>query len=273
MTALDALATSGMARDHGEVSEGRFELQFLSYPPAKINYMVVTNASKAARTSGCRLTFDERHRRRTADNEAVWSSLHAGGARTLFGQTSLFSGSRWRDLFGSGSGLWRWRTTRDLRLRGRRKDRKPCGVRSRPRCRRFRGGEGQPDLLKPNDHPLGAQPNFDVVISNPPNGAYCVFKTPVEGSRQGRLVLVEHRDIVDPELAGPFTVKIWESDKEPTDEGSWMHTEIRLKPDSLDPGFETIVLREIPEDEIQVVAELAEVLQAPTGALAATRNA
>lgn len=93
-----------------------------------------------------------------------------------------------------------------------------------------------------------------------PNGAYCLFRHPVEGSRQGRVVLVEHRAILDPELGGSFTLKIWESEKEELDDGTWRHGEIRLIPDSTSPGLEPIVLRNIVEDEIRVVAELVEVL-------------
>lgn len=92
------------------------------------------------------------------------------------------------------------------------------------------------------------------------NGSYCVFRYPVEGSRQGRVVLVEHRDISDPDLEGPFTLKIWESDKETVEDESWRHSEIRLKPDTTTSGYEPIVLRDISEDEIRVVAELLEVL-------------
>jgi hypothetical protein len=93
-----------------------------------------------------------------------------------------------------------------------------------------------------------------------PNGAYCLFRYPVTGSRNGRVVLVEHRDIADPDLEGPFTLKVYESDKEETGDGSWRHTEIRLKPDTTASGYEPIVLRDVPEDEIRVVAELLEVL-------------
>jgi hypothetical protein len=93
-----------------------------------------------------------------------------------------------------------------------------------------------------------------------PNGSYCVFRFPVEGSRQGRVVLVEHRGIADLDLEGPFTLKIWESDKEPQEGDSWRHTEIRLKPDTTASGYEQIVLRDVPQDEIRVVAELVEAL-------------
>jgi hypothetical protein len=93
-----------------------------------------------------------------------------------------------------------------------------------------------------------------------PNGSYCLFRYPVVGSRNGRVVLVEHRDIADPDLEGPFTLKVYESDKEAVGDGSWRHTEIRLKPDTTTSGYEPIVLRGVPEDEIQVIAELVEVL-------------
>jgi type I restriction enzyme R subunit len=95
-----------------------------------------------------------------------------------------------------------------------------------------------------------------------PNGAYCVFRHPVEGSRQGRVVLVEHRAILDPELGGSFTLKVWESDKEELDDGTWRHREIRLVPDTSIPEYQPIILRDVAEDEMSVVAELVEVLPA-----------
>jgi type I restriction enzyme R subunit len=93
-----------------------------------------------------------------------------------------------------------------------------------------------------------------------PSGAYCVFRYPVEGSRNGRVLLVENRAITDPDLEGPTTLKIWESTKVETGDGSWRHEEIRLVPDTTASGYEPIVLRNVPEDEIRVVAELVEVL-------------
>ena len=93
-----------------------------------------------------------------------------------------------------------------------------------------------------------------------PNGAYCVFRHPVEGSRQGRVVLVEHRDIVDPDLGGSFTVKIWESAKEHFEDEDWRHEEVRLKPDSTAAGYSPIVLGDVSADELRVIAEAIEVL-------------
>lgn len=95
-----------------------------------------------------------------------------------------------------------------------------------------------------------------------PNGAYCLFRHPVTGSRNGRVVLVEHRDIVDPDLEGPITIKLYESDKEVKGGESWQHIGIRLKPDTTASGYEPIILRDVPEDEVAVIAELVEVLPA-----------
>jgi type I restriction enzyme R subunit len=91
-----------------------------------------------------------------------------------------------------------------------------------------------------------------------PDGGWCLFQSPVEGSRRGRVVLVQHRDIDDPETGGSYTVKRYESAKESDGAGSWRHTEIRLLPEN--PEFAPIILRDIRDDEIHVIAEVVEVL-------------
>jgi len=96
-----------------------------------------------------------------------------------------------------------------------------------------------------------------------PNGAYCLFRHPVAGSRQGRVLLVQHHDIADPELGGSYTVKVWESDKTVADD-SWRHKEIRLMPDSDDASFLPIVIRSA-DDSLQVIAEMLEVLPGRLG--------
>jgi len=93
-----------------------------------------------------------------------------------------------------------------------------------------------------------------------PNGADCIFRRPVEGSRGGRVLLVQHCDIADPEHGGQYTVKVYESEKVPSDEGEWRHSVIRLKPDSTDPSFEPIVLHDVQENELFGLAEFLEVL-------------
>ena len=90
-----------------------------------------------------------------------------------------------------------------------------------------------------------------------PDGAWCLFSAPVTGTRQGRTVLVQLRDAVDPETGARYTVKRYESDKAP-DGDAWRHTTVRLKP--LNPDFEPIVLSGGGEDNVRVVAEFVAVV-------------
>lgn len=90
-----------------------------------------------------------------------------------------------------------------------------------------------------------------------PDGAYCLFRAPVEGTRQGKTVLVQLRDVTDPETGERYTVKRYESEKASKGD-SWRHTRITLKP--VNPEFEPIVLTGADEDELEVIAELIDVL-------------
>ena len=90
-----------------------------------------------------------------------------------------------------------------------------------------------------------------------PDGAWCLFVAPVTGSRQGRTVLVQLRDAVDPETGARYTVKRYESDKTP-DGDAWRHAAARLKP--LNPAFEPIVLTGAEDNEVEVVAEFVDVV-------------
>ena len=91
-----------------------------------------------------------------------------------------------------------------------------------------------------------------------PDGAYCLFRAPVEGSRQGKTVLVQLRDAIDPETSQRYTVKRYESEKATKDDGTSWHLRIVLKP--LNPEFKLIVLTVDDEGTVDVVAELVEVM-------------
>jgi predicted helicase/SOS-response transcriptional repressor LexA len=90
-----------------------------------------------------------------------------------------------------------------------------------------------------------------------PDGAWCLFRAPVEGTRQGKSVLVQLRDTIDPETGQRYTVKRYESEKAAKGD-SWRHERITLKP--LNPDFDPIVLTGNVEGELHVIAELVEVL-------------
>lgn len=91
-----------------------------------------------------------------------------------------------------------------------------------------------------------------------PDGSYCLFVSPVEGTRQGKTVLVHLQDEIDPENGNRYTVKKYESEKETSKDGNWRHLKITLKPNNHE--FEPIVLTCEDEAQFQVVAEFLEVL-------------
>ena len=87
--------------------------------------------------------------------------------------------------------------------------------------------------------------------------AWCLFRTPVEGTRQGRTVLVQLRDATDPETGQRYTVKRYRSEKT-ADADAWRHEKIVLEP--LNPDFAPIILTGTDAGELQVIAEFVEVL-------------
>jgi SOS-response transcriptional repressor LexA len=91
-----------------------------------------------------------------------------------------------------------------------------------------------------------------------PDGAYCLFASPVEGTRHGKTVLVQFRDGTDPEHGGRYTVKRYFSERAASEDGSWRHVKIELKPNNAD--FDRIELTTDDEDSVKVVAEVLEVL-------------
>ena len=96
-----------------------------------------------------------------------------------------------------------------------------------------------------------------------PDGAYCLFASPVTGSRQGRTVLVQLRDAIDPDTGQRFTVKRYRSEKT-ADEDGWRHVRIVLEP--VNAEFTPIELKTEDEDSVAVVAELVEVIGCETPA-------
>ena len=90
-----------------------------------------------------------------------------------------------------------------------------------------------------------------------PDGSYCLFAAPVTGTRRGKIVLIQLRDATDPETGERYTIKRYESEKT-RDGDSWYHASVTLKP--INPDFEPIVLTGTDEGELQVIAELVEVL-------------
>lgn len=93
-----------------------------------------------------------------------------------------------------------------------------------------------------------------------PNGAWCIWRLNPTGTRQGKVVLAQHRDIADPELGGRYTVKIYESQKLESETGEWRHSIVRLRPDSTDPSYTPLEFTADAEGDLQIIAELVKVL-------------
>ncbi len=92
-----------------------------------------------------------------------------------------------------------------------------------------------------------------------PDGAYCLFASPVGGTRQERVVLVQLRDEVDPDTGLRFSVKRYRSEKT-ADKDGWRHVKIVLEP--VNRAFAPIELTAEDEEAVAVVAEFVEVIGA-----------
>jgi superfamily II DNA or RNA helicase/diadenosine tetraphosphate (Ap4A) HIT family hydrolase/HKD family nuclease len=92
-----------------------------------------------------------------------------------------------------------------------------------------------------------------------PSGAYCLFRKCPEGTREGRIVLVQFHSMSDPEGGGRYTVKIYHSDKTMTEEG-WSHQQIELRPLNRDPTYQPIPVTEVEAPELTIVGEFVAVI-------------
>ncbi len=86
-----------------------------------------------------------------------------------------------------------------------------------------------------------------------------MFKRDEGGTREGKIVLVEHYNIQDSEFGAGYTIKEYHSEKESIDE-SWFHKSIILKPISNDSNFQNIILEDDEINELKVIGEFISVL-------------
>jgi len=91
------------------------------------------------------------------------------------------------------------------------------------------------------------------------DGSWCLFRPDQGGSRNGKIVLVESKRVVDPETQQSFTIKRYFSEKVATDD-TFRHTKIILRPDN--KNFDDIILENVDGGKFHVVAEFVEVLPA-----------
>jgi superfamily II DNA or RNA helicase/HKD family nuclease/SOS-response transcriptional repressor LexA len=100
-----------------------------------------------------------------------------------------------------------------------------------------------PENINPNNGYFACKIVGDSMNRVIPNGSICLFKPYNGGSRNGEIVLVEYRDIQDPDFNSAFTIKTYSSIKEVTEFGH-KHISISLRPNSFDSSYENIEINE-----------------------------
>jgi DUF2075 family protein len=118
-----------------------------------------------------------------------------------------------------------------------------------------------PDWVRPQPGLFVAQVVGESMNRRIPNGSWCLFRANPTGTREGKVVVVQHRSVADPETGGRYTVKIYASEKVPAEDGGWRHERVTLQPDSDRSGFEPIELSFLEgEEAFSVIAEMLMVL-------------
>jgi uncharacterized protein len=92
-----------------------------------------------------------------------------------------------------------------------------------------------------------------------PNGAICLFNKYEGGSRNGKIVLVQHTSIQDKDFGNGFTVKEYRS-KKYIGEDQWHHESIILHPLSNDSSFQPIFIQPDELNEMKVIGIFERVL-------------
>jgi hypothetical protein len=117
-----------------------------------------------------------------------------------------------------------------------------------------------PALFRPQPGLFVAQVIGESMNRRIPNGAWCLFRLNPTGTRQGKIVVAQHRSIHDPDYGSSYTVKVYRSEKKAAEEGEWTHGRVTLSPDSDDPSFTPMEFASTAAGELAIVAELIAVL-------------
>jgi SOS-response transcriptional repressor LexA len=85
------------------------------------------------------------------------------------------------------------------------------------------------------------------------DGDFCVFRANPAGSRQGKIVLVQHHNYYDSDYAGAYSIKEYRSSKSYDQFGNWQHEKIELLP--LNKDYNPIVIDELESEDFRVIGE------------------
>ncbi len=85
------------------------------------------------------------------------------------------------------------------------------------------------------------------------DGDYCVFRANPAGSRNGKIMLVQHHSYYDSDNAGAYSIKEYQSRKSYDEFGTWHHEEITLLPKN--PDYDPIIINAEDAEDFRVVGE------------------
>lgn len=91
------------------------------------------------------------------------------------------------------------------------------------------------------------------------DGDFCVFRANPAGSRQGKIVLVQHYNYYDSDYAGAYSIKEYNSTKSFDEYGNWQHEKIDLIP--LNKAYNPIIINAEDAEEFRVIGEFVGVLK------------
>lgn len=90
------------------------------------------------------------------------------------------------------------------------------------------------------------------------DGDFCVFRANPAGSRQGKIVLIQHYNYYDSDYSGAFSIKEYNSAKSYDEFGNWQHEKIELVP--LNKDYNTIIINAEDAEEFRVIGEFVGVI-------------
>lgn len=90
------------------------------------------------------------------------------------------------------------------------------------------------------------------------DGDFCVFRANPAGSRQGKIVLVQHHNFYDSDYAGAYSIKEYSSAKSYDEFGNWQHEKIELIP--LNKDYNSIIIDAEEAEDFRVIGELVGVI-------------
>jgi len=89
---------------------------------------------------------------------------------------------------------------------------------------------------------------------------YCVFRANPAGSRQGKIVLIQHHNFYDADYAGGYSIKTYNSKKKFDELGNWEHEEIVLTPKNQD--YNPIFINEEDAEDFRIIGEFEGIIKA-----------